>query len=480
MLVMTMRSSIARFVLVALLWMVSSVMAETLPVPVTQALKAAGIPLNAVSLVVRDVDSTSPRVSFGSNQLMNPASVIKLLTTYAALDLLGPAYAWQTEVLVGETLVDGVLKGDLYIRGGGDPKFTYEQLWRLLRQVRQRGIKEINGDLVLDRSAFQVPEVDTGAFDDQPMRPYNVLPDALLLNFNAVSLRLMPDSASATLGVGSEPVLSNLEIVNRLVLGKQSRCADWRDSLRADAFPKANGTRLVLTGTYPLSCGDQTWNISPGVPQRYFLGVFQALWIELGGSFSGEVRAGVVPTNARLIADMSSPSLAEVVRDINKYSNNVMARQLYLTLGLSSGRRPVRDEDAEAVVRNWLRTRNLDKPGLVLDNGSGLSRQTRISAAHMAQILQSAWNSAVMPELMASLPLTAMDGTMKKRLKQQGVAGQAHIKTGSLEGVRAIAGYVLDRAGRRSIVVFLINHTNAAAARPAQDALLQWMYERGE
>jgi len=468
------------FLALALLCLGNPAAADSLPAPVVRALKAVGIPATAVSLVVRDVDSIGTRASFNAHQPMNPASVIKLLTTYAALDTLGPAYTWQTEAWLQGALRDGTLEGDLYVRGGGDPKFTYEQFWRLLRQVRQRGVKDIRGDLVLDRSAFQLSDVDPGAFDDQPMRPYNAQPDALLLNFNAVTLRLMPDTATATVAVGIEPVLANLEIVNRLKLGQQASCGEWRDGLRADVFPHAAGVRLVLTGSYPASCGDLPWNLSPIVSRRYVAGVFAALWTELGGTFSGAVRDAPVPTDARLAAVLPSPTLSEVVRDINKYSNNVMARQLYLTLGLSSGHRPARNEDGEVAMRAWLTARNLEMPELILDNGSGLSRHTRISADHLAQLLQSAWTSAVMPELMASLPVTAMDGTMKKRLRQQGIAGQAHIKTGSLAGVLAVAGYVLDRSGHRATVVFLINHPNAGAARPVQDALLEWIYQRIE
>jgi D-alanyl-D-alanine carboxypeptidase/D-alanyl-D-alanine-endopeptidase (penicillin-binding protein 4) len=173
---------------------------------------------------------------------------------------------------------------------------------------------------------------------------------------------------------------------------------------------------------------------------------------------------------------MPTVTLAEVVRDINKFSNNVMARQLFLTLGMAAGKRPARLEDGDRALREWLALRGLDFPELVLENGSGLGRQTRISPANMARLLQTGWRSAVMPELIASLPVSAVDGTMRKRLKENGVAGQAHIKTGSLEGVKTIAGYLLDRSGRRWVIVFFVNHAKAVAAGPAQDALLEWAH----
>jgi D-alanyl-D-alanine carboxypeptidase/D-alanyl-D-alanine-endopeptidase (penicillin-binding protein 4) len=462
----------------ACLW-ASQAAASDWPPVVAQALKHAGIPLAAAAVWVKEVDVATPRLAQNARVAMNPASTMKLVTTFAALDLLGPAYVWKTEAFASGTLADGVLTGDLHLRGGGDPKLTYDQFGRLLRQVRAHGIREIRGDLVLDRSAFAANGADPGRFDAQPLRPYNVAPDALLLNFKAVTLQLIPDAAKKSVMVGMEPAPANLDLINQITLGNGNGCGDWKERLRADSFSHGAATRLVLTGVFPPSCGEQRWNIAVQEHPQFVLGVFLQLWAEMGGSLSGGVREGPVPAEARPIGVLPSPTLAEVVRDINKYSNNVMARQLFLTLGLEAGRRPARAEDGDAAIRSWLDARGLAVPDLVLENGSGLSRRERISAEGLGLLLQAAWRSSVMPELMSSLPVTATDGTMRKRLKQNGVAGQAHIKTGSLEGVRAIAGYVLDKSGRRSIVVFLVNHANAAAAQPAQDALLQWVYERG-
>jgi D-alanyl-D-alanine carboxypeptidase/D-alanyl-D-alanine-endopeptidase (penicillin-binding protein 4) len=183
-----------------------------------------------------------------------------------------------------------------------------------------------------------------------------------------------------------------------------------------------------------------------------------------------------VPAEARPIAVLPSPTLAEVVRDINKFSNNVMARQLFLTWAWRAGKRPAAAEDADAAIRAWLDARGLGCRSWCWKTAPACRGANGSRPKGLGRLLQAAWKSAVMPELMASLPVTATDGTMKRRLKQNGVAGQAHIKTGSLEGVRSIAGYVLDKGGRRWIVVFFVNHANAAGAQPAQDALLEWVY----
>lgn len=478
---------------------------ERLPIPVARALKSAGIPQSAVGAVVQEVGAPLPRVSVNAAQAMNPASLMKLYTTFAALELLGPAHTWKTEALVVAPPVDGVVSGDLYLKGSGDPKLTFEQFWLLLRQLRARGVKDIRGDLVLDRSAFAPVEHDEAAFDGKPLRPYNAGPDALLLNFKAVRLQLIP--AGERVLALAEPAPANLDIVNLLKPGSGPCGAgsEWRENLRADLSQHDGRYRVVISGPYPAACGEQRWNLNVLPHAQYVLGVFRQLWMELGGRFAGGVMDGPVPAAARALASVDSPPLAEIVRDINKYSNNVMARQLFLTLGATvppaastqsgsantgnaDSRRPVVGSggaaaagsaaNADTSIRAWLEAKALRMPELVLDNGSGLSRRERASADSLARLLQAAWKSAVMPELMASLPLTAIDGTMKKRLKDGTVAGQAHIKTGSLEGVRAIAGFVLDRHGRRQIVVFLVNHPNAAAAQAALDAILQWVYER--
>ncbi|WP_310449253.1 D-alanyl-D-alanine carboxypeptidase/D-alanyl-D-alanine-endopeptidase [Sulfuritalea sp.] len=460
-------------------WWTLHAVAGDLPAPVAQALGGAGIPVAATAVWVREVDAARPRLAVNARASLNPASTMKLLTTFAALDLLGPAYVWKTEAFANGIQSGEVLNGDLHLKGGGDPKLTYDQFARLLRQIRARGIREIRGDLVLDRSAFAIDASDPARFDAQPLRPYNVAPDALLLNFKSVRLQLIPDPAQRTLTIAMEPTPANLHLINKLVLGNGNGCGEWRERLRADVFSHGPSTRLVLTGVYPQICGEQRWNIAVQEHPQFVLGVFQQLWAELGGSLAGGVREGPVPAEARAVGVLPSATLGEVVRDINKYSNNVMARQLFLTLGMEAGRRPAGAADAEVALRAWLDARGLALPELVLENGAGLSRQERISAEGLGRVLQAAWRSSVMPELMASLPVTATDGTMKKRLKQNGVAGQAHIKTGSLEGVRSLAGYVLDRTGRRWIVVFFVNHANAGGAQAAQDALLQWVYESG-
>ena len=440
--------------------------AQDLPRPVREALRAAGVPASSVSAWVQELGATRPSVAARATTPMHPASVMKLVTTYAALELLGPAYRWKTEAYL-----DGQ---DLFLRGYGDPNLNYESFWLLLRHLRERGLRELHGDVVLDRSYFGAAQYSP--FDSELFRPDNVTPDALLVNFKSLRFTFLPEGEKGV-RVFAEPALPGLEIVNQLKLG-DGGCPDgnraFRDLIQASF--QSRPPRASFIGTYPLSCGERDLNIALHDPQDYLAGMIRQLWGEMGGTWSGHVRDGVVPPSARLLYVHESEPLGDIVRDINKFSNNVMARQLFLTVGAELGGPPARAEEAARAIKEWV-AKKFAAPELVLENGSGLSRSERITAQHLAALLAAAWRSPVMPEFVSSLPVVAADGTMKKRLRGERVAGSAHIKTGLLADARAIAGYVLDRNGRRHVVVMIANHAKAPETDAAMDALLQWVYD---
>jgi D-alanyl-D-alanine carboxypeptidase/D-alanyl-D-alanine-endopeptidase (penicillin-binding protein 4) len=450
--------------------------ADALPGPVAQALARAGVPQSAVGLYVQPVDAPRPTAIFNAAKAMNPASAIKLVTTFAALDLLGPAYTWKTEAYLLGRLQGDVLDGDLLLKGYGDPKLTVENFWLFLRGLRARGLREIRGDLVLDRSFFDVGDHDPARFDSEPLRPYNVGADALLVNYKAVRFFFLPNEAAQGVSVVPEPKLAQLEVASSVAL-RDGPCDDWRAGLKYELQQNGAAARASFSGSMPSSCGERVWNLAPLPHSEYVLGVFRSLWQELGGTLAGGVREGRAPAGAKAFAQFESPAAAEVLRDMNKFSNNVMARQVFLTLSAETLRLPGRYDRSARTVKSWLEARKLDVPDLVIENGSGLSRADRISPEGMGRMLIAAYRSAVMPEFIATMPLVAYDGTMRKRMRLEHVAGQAHVKTGSLNDVRSVAGYVLDRNGHRHAVVFFVNHPAAHASQPAQDALLKWVHD---
>ena len=433
------------------------------PDMVAKGLRDAKLPQASVSIVVQEVGARRPSLALNADVSRNPASVMKLVTTYAALELLGPAYRWQTELYR-----DG---DDLILKGSGDPKLNYESFGMLLRNLRGRGLRDIRGDIVLDRSYFG--PISHELIDSEIYRPYNVAPDALLVNFKSLRFVFWPEDVKVRMFV--EPHLPGMELVNALKLS-DGACPEgraFRDLIQASFQSKP--PRAAFTGFYPVSCGERDLNVALHHPEDYVAGMIRALWAEMGGSWSGRLREGTVGPNARLLYTHESEPLSEIARDINKFSNNVMARQLYLTLAAELGGAPAQPEAAARAIAQWLTFKDIPSKDLVIENGSGLSRLERASAATLMALLQAAWKSPVMPEFVATLPVAAADGTMRKRLHGGAVAGNAHIKTGLLTDARAMAGYVLDRNGKRHAVVMIANHPNAPQAEAAFDALLQWI-----
>ncbi len=482
-----------------------------LPATVQSALAQANIPSDAVGLVVAEAGAAQTvLLSHRAQQQFNPASVMKLVTTAAALDLLGPSFSWRTPVVLDGPVREGVLHGHLVIQGQGDPKLVLERLWLLLRRVQGLGVRHIAGDIVLDHSAFAVAPADPADFDGEPLRPYNASPDALLLNFKALVMTFSPSPEGGVARVQYDPPLAGVQLPATVALqpskgaknGKGSKegaeCGDWRTALRADF---SDPTRVRFAGAYPSGCGERVWPLAYADPASYGPRAVQGLWQAMGGTLQGKARWGERASASATSFEAVSEPLGLVVRDINKYSNNVMAQQLFLTLATASatasapnGNGNAMSEGTEALVPTapgaprppaasferaqqmllqWWNQQLPDTPAPVLENGSGLSRHERISPAALAALLQRAWGAPWMPEYLASLPIAGVDGTLKRMKSSSGVS--AHLKTGSLRDSNALAGYVLGANGKRYVLVALVNHPNASAARPALQALVEWV-----
>jgi D-alanyl-D-alanine carboxypeptidase/D-alanyl-D-alanine-endopeptidase (penicillin-binding protein 4) len=455
----------------AVLLLPLTVAASNLPQPVAEALSRARVPVDAAAIVVEPVDAGPVVINHRADVPMNPASTMKLVTSFAALDLLGPAFTFRTDFLVQGTLENGVLDGNLVIRGGGDPKLTYDRLWQAAHQLRSRGLREIRGDLIVDRSYFAPVAHDPGRFDGESRRAYNVGIDAFLVNFQAVNFTVVADGNGAR--VSAEPDLPNLQVMSRIAV-VPGPCLDWRRNLKVEFEENGLIATVLVSGNFPAQCGEKTWPLAVLDGPRYSEAAWRWVWSEAGGILRGKVRAGAAPADARLIYRHESEPLASLVHDMNKFSNNVMASQIFLALSAERGTAGETGA-SERVLREWMKSRAIDAPGFSIENGSGLSRTDRITAASLAQLLRTAWASPAMPEIAASLPIFAVDGTLKLR-KPGSAAGQAHLKGGTLTGVQSMAGYVLDARGHRWVVVMILNHANANAAQPALDALVEWVY----
>ena len=448
-----------------------------LPSPVSQALQQAGVPVQSMAVIVEDSHSQQVLLSHQPHLPMNPASVIKLITTQAGLLHLGPEYRWRTPVWIEGAAPSGAAPGHwvgrVTIKGSGDPKLNLEAITALLQRVQQAGVRHLQGDLVLDQSAFAPPAGDPGDFDGEPARPYNVQARALLLNQRTVIYKFTPDPSRKVAHVVAEPALDRVQVQATVPLGP-GPCLDWRAELKASWSTDQVG----WAGRYPGACGERQWPVAYAAPQEFDARLLKALWIQLGGSLQGQIREGLAPSSPPSW-HWESPPLREVVKDINTFSNNPMAEMLALSLAQSAApQRPTRAADARQWLHTWSTARlHSMQPspestlGLAIDNGSGLSRDQRITAHQLMLWLRDSANSRVADDFWASLPVSGAEGTLRRMTQW---AGRAQLKTGSLRDVAAAAGQLTTPSGRTLRVVAIIHHPQAQQARGALQALWQW------
>jgi D-alanyl-D-alanine carboxypeptidase/D-alanyl-D-alanine-endopeptidase (penicillin-binding protein 4) len=455
---------------------ISSAQAQ-LPPAVQLVVDGHKLPAASYGLEVREIGAAEPLLSVNADAALNPASTIKTLTTLATLETLGPAYSWQTEVYALGPVVDGTLQGDLLLRGSGDPFMVEEQLRGLLKALRRNGVQHIAGNLVLDGSHFDPSVVEPENIDDEVGRAYNTEPHALLANFQTVTFYFYPHGNGRDVLIVTDPLLPNLRIDNRL-RQREGACSGYQRGI-SFAYGAGNDS-VVFSGNFPSRCGVYQLTREVLDPESYLYGLFVNLWQELGGTLEGTLLQGRVPDEVEPLLVWYSPPLADVITSVNKFSNNLMTRHLLLTLGAEQAGPPATVEKGIAAIHAWLDGYGIDRSTLHIVNGSGLARETRLSPAFLVDLLQHGYRGPWMPEFVSSLPINGLDGTMRSRLRDEKQRGRMHIKTGSLDGVAAVAGYVQARSGKLYTVAAILNHELAdrGPGRELTDALLAWVVQQ--
>lgn len=467
---------------------------QALPAAIEQLIKQSGLPKTALHLSVIPARQGNTVLAFQDSEPVSPASTMKLVTTQAALDLLGPQFRWKTQFFTSLPMVKDRLKGELIIKGGGDPDLTWEKFATLLRRLRQQGLRHIDGDIVLDRSYFQPerPELNAPIFDDNPDAYYNVIPDALLIHSNLTAINLSADQERIQAQLFTPS--SNITVRQHLKLSN-APCNQWKNGWRSpqvsiseDAYKDlAGGIEISLQGSFPRNC-QTTVYLNLLERNAYIANLIRTLWSELGGTWKGKIRDGSTPDNAVHLLTHESTTLADTLKIVNKASDNVMARLVFLSIGAESKfnvstettseqTKPETTARASQAIRLWLAQQGIDAKDFAIENGSGLSRTDRISTQQLAQVLRRAAQSHWYPEFATSLPIVGIDGTMQRRLKDSVAQARSRIKTGYLKNSVAIAGFVRDLKDRDMIVVAILNHEemSAAQAKPVLDGILEWV-----
>lgn len=471
----------------------------TIPPAIAKSLERNQIPVDAISIAVAEIEPGRPGkhsakslLSWRASDPMNPASTMKILTTLAGLDILGPQYRWRTKVYTDGVIRQGILKGNLYLQGSGDPKWIPEELTKLMKELQALGIQKIDGNLFFDRSAYAQSVMEHNTIDGETLRAYNVPPDPLLYAFRTLSFQIGKSRTADFIDITYSPVLSQLSIANEMRLVDRP-CDNWKSDIRFQLDPESGAKTdqalfAKFSGNFPSGCKGVNYNVVALDANTFLTQGFAAAWVQSGGTWikppTGNDAA--VPLAARLLLQFEGIPLADDVQDINKYSNNVMARQLLLTLALEKMGKPATTANGEQVIQSWLKQNGLNFSDVVIENGSGLSRSEAISADQLNQLLLLARNLSIGEIFYNSLPLAGADGTMRNRLMAQlrqflhlKKKPEVRIKTGSLADVRAISGYVLSKSGKLYAVSSFINHPNAWKGLDAHDQLLAWLLEDG-
>ncbi len=473
---------------------------QALPESVTKLLKKHKISKDNISVYIRDLNAGSALIEHNVDKLRTPASTMKLLTTYAGLKELGPNYSWRTEVWLRGEIKDGVLKGDIVLKGFGDPFLVVENFWKLVKTLRDKGLRSIEGDVIVDNSYFQQAAHNPSAFDGKPFRVYNAQSSALMFNFQATRFLFRPieddkksnikkvkiskkskkkkskTKISGKVEVIPFPKIKRFKFDNQIKL-TSGRC---RKSHFKPKFSKNKKGVLVIKGNYSLKCKQRFILRAVSTPEQHVFNAFRDIWVDLKGTLKGGLKTGRVSKGDERFHVYSSPTLGGQIRLINKWSNNVMTRQLLLTLGARKYGAPGTLEKGTRAVLDVMNKNGINTSGIKMENGSGLSRFAKISARQMGSLLEKAYRDAYMPEFLASLSLPGVDGTLVNRFRKEDLRGRSHLKTGTLDYVTAISGYMLNRSGKRLVIVIQHNgkRTGGGRGKKIQDAFLRWAFEQ--
>lgn len=452
-------------------------LAQALPPELASVWNASRLPQSALSIVVDEADGAR-LIGINAQEPRNPASVMKLVSTWAGLSALGPEYTWRTSLMAqGGLQVDaqGTLKGPLYIKAGGDPFLTVPELWDMLRELRLRGVKNLT-EVVVDRSIFGNVAINPGDFDNAGDRPYNASPDAMMVGLGASRLVFQPDTQARKWVAIVDPPLPGVRVQGDVEWS--TAVCPGSPVVGTQVNPEGRDIVIRVSGKAAASCGEFSVYRLVHSQTEFFDKLFRSLWRDLGGTLARDITAGRIPGNAQAITWHDSRSLSDLIRIINKQSNNVMARTILLTVGAETGGQGATVASGERAVMAVLARQGVDTRGWTVDNGSGLSRNGRVTAGGMADMLKVAWRSNWMPEYISSFAISGVDGTVRRRLRDDEVQGRAHLKTGTLRDSRALAGYVLGASGKRYIVVMMVNDERSASARPFFDAVVKWLAVR--
>ena len=426
-------------------------------IPPELEMEISDIPLNpnSYSIHIQSIHAQTPLVSWQTHRQRTPASVIKLLTTYAGLLKLGFDYRWETKFYHTGQIKNGILYGDIYVKASGNPVLETNNVYEIASHIKSAGIRKIKGNIIIDRSIFKVARKNNSGFDENVYSPYNAMPDAIMFNKRQSTICITPRSKRAK--VTKDVPDQSYKVVNKLRMANGS-CRGSR------SWPKvkiktnnAGRSTLFLTGKLSKRCGARKVCKVVSMPHRAFYYALKNILKNEGVAFTGTLKLKKVPKKAKYLFSHYSDSLESVISTIAKKSDNLMARQLMLTLGATQFSPPSTLYKSRKAVENILNKYHILEQGKIyIDNGSGLSRRAKLTAKSLANLLDHGYKNYGQ-RWMNTLSIAGIDGTIRRRFQNSTVYGKAWMKTGTIKKVKNIAGYVQGASGETYVVVVLVN-----------------------
>jgi len=446
--------------------------AYALPAGMADIVNKSGIPKSDISIYIKEAGKNGREfASLNANTVRTPASVIKVMSTYAAVLKLGFDYRWPTEVYINGKVKNGTLNGDLIVKGYGDPTLSTKDLKSMVAAIKAKGIRKVTGNIVIDRSYFKVGTKNNSGFDKHTYSPYNAMPDAMMFNERVSTICVTPNKNTVTKKVPdrSYVIQNNLQRVNKPCKGRYS----W-PALKIDN--SATKPQVILKGKISKKCG--TRNICKVITKPYhsFFYAFKDELKKSGVTVRGNMRLNKVPAKAKKLFTHYSRSLEKIISKTAKKSNNLYARHLLLYLGAKIYGAPATLSKGRQAVEYILKSRGaLHNSKLVLDNGSGLSRSARLTAKGLAYMYDDAY-SKYGSRWMNTLSIAGVDGTIKRRFRGTVVRNRAWMKTGTLNRVKNIGGYVKTKKGKLYTVIILVNTKKGRwKAAKLQNDIMKWL-----
>ena len=422
-------------------------------------IKKHQIPENKLSILLEDSESGERLININPNASRSPGSVAKLFTAFAALDLLGADHQWKTDVFIEGKINNQEAVDHLLIRGGGDPSFSLEDLESLILEIRAKGIREIRDDIYFDLSFFRQRKKSTAQFDQSPLRPYNTMHSSLIVNSNRIDLLFNLNDETGKPDITPLFLPAGFKIQNNLSVGS-GNCRDFRSQVTFDEKFRKQTLTILINGVYPAQCKSLDHDLAITRTEHYFFGAFKKIWLDSGGIINGYYKKKNKSNKHVLISEVFSDDLSSALKLMIKDSNNLTSRNIFLSLPKLSKRKELRN--SRKILYQSMKENDIDWHFRnMIDNGSGLSRKTRIKAKSVMSLIQKIDQGKKFSSIKPMLPISGVDGTLKNIYQSKSLRGQLRLKTGTLNGVRCLSGFITTKSGKEYRFVFMHNNYDA-------------------